>query len=825
MLKQISPNNEPSSQIPSRIYVRQSHYVNSQKLTNEAADHRPLTNYPGEGEYVSDTDDASAPQSSDVGTIAPSPPDLRDLGDPASLRKSIYDRSLSAVTGWQPLQHGSVTLQLANPRFDGPETYSLADQKKAILERKTLGRRLRGTWQLRDNATGGLLEERDETLAQIPFLTQRGTFINNGVEYALINQFRLRPGVFTRRKENDEAETHVHVQPGTGPSHRYSIDPAKGGVFFANIGQAKIPLVPLLRSLGVNDRQLHQAWGPEVAIANLQADQPAALRKYAEKFLQKADLQGDEAEWPAKLVAALGRMKLDPEVTSRTMGRPVENLNADAILGITQKLLAVSRGEADVDDRDNLAYQSVYGPDDLISERLEKDYGGLRKKLAWQAHRERNLKGAIPNYLNRQVQSALLQSGLGQALEEVNALELLEKQYRITRMGQGGIGSSDSIPEESRAVNDSLTVLRGTLDCFDRETEVYTKKGWKAFAHLKDEDELACLNEGVLEYHCTTRRRSSPYSGLVYGAKTKTINYLVTPSHLMYLRRDHTTPHWQFEPAADAYMRSCRIFSAGGFEPYVGTSCISGLKPVQVTSNNVKNWSDADFDLEDWAEFVGWYLADGNFSCRKSRTRSGHDYRVVISKHSEASAVNYKRLLKLLSRLPFTFCPSRLKVDICGKQLAVWASQFGYSNQKFIPPEAFEWPIDVRRRLMDGMLSCDGRTCVKGTRKGQKTQYCTTSKRLANDFQRLVFSLGESSRVVFEPDARKQYHGCWVVHRHMRIQRTLTKKSSWTGLPNHYMEQYSGPVYSVEVPGRLVYVRRKDCVGFWCGDGLSTLPR
>ena len=41
----------------------------------------------------------------------------------------------------------------------------------------------------------------------------------------------------------------MNVKAGQGPSHRYFLDPAKG-VFYANIGQAKIPLVPLLHAPG-----------------------------------------------------------------------------------------------------------------------------------------------------------------------------------------------------------------------------------------------------------------------------------------------------------------------------------------------------------------------------------------------------------------------------------------------------------------------------------------------------------------------------------------------------------------------------------------------
>jgi hypothetical protein len=57
--------------------------------------------------------------------------------------------------------------------------------------------------------------------------------------------------------------------------------------------------------------------------------------------------------------------------------------------------------------------------------------------------------------LKPQVEAALLRSGLGQSLEEINPAEILDKQYSISRMGEGGIPSTDAIPDEAREVQPS----------------------------------------------------------------------------------------------------------------------------------------------------------------------------------------------------------------------------------------------------------------------------------------------------------------------------------------------------------------------------------
>jgi DNA-directed RNA polymerase subunit beta len=410
----------------------------------------------------------------------PQGPQLRDIGDHVALRKSIYDKALSAVHSWKPMEYSGVRLEMHSPHYDGPEEYSLKDQKKAILERGTLGRRLRGTWRLTDVASGKPIDEKTTTLANIPFLTQRGTFIDNGNEYALVNQSRLRAGIYSRQKENGEFETFVAAKPGNGISHRYFLDPEKG-VFFTNIGSARIPLITLMRTMGHTDRDFKQAWGPDIAARNLAADQPHLLKKYHERFLSRADQKLPDEEKTKKLVERLESMELDPEVTSRTMPKPYTSLNRHALMDITKRLLSISRGEGEADNRDDLGYQMIFGPEDNISERLEKDYGDYRKKLLWRAARDKSLRAALPGYLNDQVRSSLLKSGLANHLEETNLGEVLDKQFRITRMGEGGLGS-ENVPGGSRAVQDSYLGFIDPLKTPESENagvDLYLARGVK----------------------------------------------------------------------------------------------------------------------------------------------------------------------------------------------------------------------------------------------------------------------------------------------------------------------------------------------------------
>ncbi|NBT76092.1 MAG: hypothetical protein EBT15_09010 [Betaproteobacteria bacterium] len=385
--------------------------------------------------------------------ILPAAPTMRTFGDIGSMRNNIFNQALTSAQGLKPLQNDLYTLQLQDVGYSGPDRFTRADQKKAVLSRGTLARKLQGTWTLIDNKTGQPVGQRRATIAHVPYLTDAGTFVNGGVEYTLAHQMRLRPGVFTREKDNGEIEAHVNTLPGKGRSHRYFLDP-KTGVFKISIGQAQIPLMPLLKSMGVSDQDIRKAWGNEITAVNMQKGDAGTLDKIYARMVNRP-VAGADAIAKAKAIAEeFAKTELDPEVTRRTLGSEYKNMTPDTILAITKKLIAVNRREAESDDRDNMVYQSVVGPEDLIAERFTKDRQGLNK-LLWKATAKKSIDHIPTGVFDKAISAALIGSGLGSSLEEINPAEIFDHQTRVTRMGEGGIGSLDAVPAESRSVQPS----------------------------------------------------------------------------------------------------------------------------------------------------------------------------------------------------------------------------------------------------------------------------------------------------------------------------------------------------------------------------------
>lgn len=229
---------------------------------------------------------------------------LRGFGDVDATRKSIFDRTLKAFESRFPMEAGpNLRLEVKDLRYDPKKLeQGIGAAKDAIMQGKRLATPLYGDVSLVDTRTGEIVDERKgHLIAKVPYLSHRGTFIHNGTEYVTVNQSRLRPGVYSRRRENGEIEAHLNIKPGTGAGMRMYMEP-QTGIFRLKVGGSQIKLYPILSRLGVSDDDLARAWGPEVLEANRSASDPKAFDRLfdklvgarAERFLER--MRREEAE-------------------------------------------------------------------------------------------------------------------------------------------------------------------------------------------------------------------------------------------------------------------------------------------------------------------------------------------------------------------------------------------------------------------------------------------------------------------------------------------------------------------------------------------------
>ena len=729
------------------------------------------------------------------------PKGTRSFTDYDTTRQNIYDGVFSGLKERYPIENSRYRLELHDPKFTGPESFSLKDEKDAILRRRSLTRRLQGTWKLVNKADEQVVDEKSTTLGNVPYLTRRGTYIVGGSEYTVANQMRLRPGIYTRKKDNGEYEAHFNIFKG-GRSFRTFMEPDTG-VFRMQLGQSRLKMYPIMKAMGITDKQMRETWGEGVWLANrTDTVDKATLRKAYDRLAstrvkkESGEEDGATADF-AKLFAGL---ELDPEVTTRTLGVPHKSVTPAAVMDTTRKLLRISRGEADPDDRDALAFQTINSAEDFIKERLVKDAGQQAHRALWKATFWGNLKKLQAGLLDPQIESLFYKSGLAQPLEEINPIDALDQNLRVTRMGEGGIPSRDAVPDE----------------CYDDETEVFTAKGWVAWPEVEITDQLACLQGGRLGFAAPYGLVAKPYSGDMYQVRTRTLDIKVTPTHRHWVRKYRGgsskkrvgEADWGFELAAETHRKprqfkiACEAYRGQRAREDYSLPCVGGAR---------KKYT---FKLLDFAELLGWYISEGGLDSYARRVR--HKWHLTISQNDGEAA---DRIGALLSRMGIAHSRQGHNYVFVSKQIGVYFEACGSSSpEKRIPAEAFTWPAAVRQRLYEALVDGDGSRKENGL-----VTYTTSSAQLVTDFVRLCTTLGLPARVR-KPDERhpEGYTPRFSIGVLSSVVQGVTSARQYD--KDYFICKYEGMVYCARIPGEKLLVRRHGSVPVWSGNSRNVQP-
>lgn len=347
------------------------------------------------------------------------------------------------------------------------------------------------------------------------------------------------------------------------------------------------------------------------------------------------------------------------------------------------------------------------------------------------------------------------------------------------------------------------------FSCYDEETEILTFDGWKYFKDLKLDDKVATLaNENELLYEKPSELHQYEFDGLIYHVESNHVDLKVTPNHMMYVRSHHNNSKYKLIKAEDIsgevkrYKKNCDYYNTGKTEDKYFTIPAYKDKPA------------LKVPMKEWLLFFGIWMAQGCMTRDWSVTFSAHRQRVKdeldkisvvmgfdIVKHKDRSEhvmdkYNYKD-----PRLINFFAP--LSVEAVNKYLPDWVWNLSTNQCQY---------------LIHGMCLGDGHTMKNGTR-----QYDTSSKRLANDFQRLCLHAGicASMNIKYKAFAHTDYNNVtkrFVTNTHDVYRLTLIEKHN-EPIINKYMTldeskkqdkwvNYKGNVYCCTVTSGLLFVRR-----------------
>lgn len=91
--------------------------------------------------------------------------------------------------------------------------------------------------------------------------------------------------------------------------------------------------------------------------------------------------------------------------------------------------------------------------------------------------------------------------------------------------------------------------------CYDDQTEILTKEGWKFFKDVSSNEVVATLtDDGFLEYEKVTATQKYAYDGELLCFNCKSVDLAVTPEHRVYVRKG-LGKEFELLPAIDIYKK------------------------------------------------------------------------------------------------------------------------------------------------------------------------------------------------------------------------------------------------------------------------------
>lgn len=304
---------------------------------------------------------------------------------------------------------------------------------------------------LKDNATGKVIDSRRIRVADIPKTTRRHSYLVDGKEYQVDSQWQLQPGVYTRRRQNGELESRFNV---SGKSAFDLLFDPGSKQFYMEYNKSKLPLYPVLKTMGVDDDTLQHTWGKEIFEANKSARGVAGA---VERFYKSVKKEAAPDLNTAKtfLQDVMSKSQLRPEATAQTLGKSFNNVTGDTLHLATKKMLKVQNGHPE-DDRDSLVFKDLRTVGDFAFDKLKMAGQVIRTKGARKINQATDVRDVVKfDLFNEPLRQTFKQNSASRVASQINPVEMVSSAMQTTIMGPGGIQSEQSVTAEAKMVNGS----------------------------------------------------------------------------------------------------------------------------------------------------------------------------------------------------------------------------------------------------------------------------------------------------------------------------------------------------------------------------------
>ncbi len=315
------------------------------------------------------------------------------------------------------------------------------------------------------NKKTGEIKEQEVYLGDFPAMTERGTFIINGIERVIVSQLVRSPGVFfTGEMAKGRRLYGAKVIPNRGAWLEFETD-ANNVIWVRIDRKRKVAATSILRAFGYSSDEEITALFQDIDTEEFSFIKNT-LKKDVASNMEEGLIEVYRRIRPGDLATAdnaksliyamffnfarydlgrVGRYKVNQLFGFDIPNTPeMRVLRKEDIVATLRRIIDYHKTQAEPDDIDHLSNRRVRAVGELVQNRLRVGFARMERIIKDRMSTS-DISSITPNQLinNRPVMGVVkeffMSSQLSQFMDQTNPLAELEHKRRLSAMGPGGL--------------------------------------------------------------------------------------------------------------------------------------------------------------------------------------------------------------------------------------------------------------------------------------------------------------------------------------------------------------------------------------------------
>lgn len=303
---------------------------------------------------------------------------------------------------------------------------------------------------------------------------------------------------------------------------------------------------------------------------------------------------------------------------------------------------------------------------------------------------------------------------------------------------QKRFGKPGSAPARTDRNDGSFARLSGGFmgKCYHPDTEVLTDSGWCRIGEVPADARVATLDPRSrhVVWQFVAQHHAYPFRGDLIRLAHRSAEQLVTPNHNVVTLREDAVELTRADSLPRKFHMTAQAVPIPGRTDDVTISSTREFGKARVPRTEERT-----FRAEPFFRFLGLWLGDG-FSVSRTDDHPANDFFGFAVRKGRKVAAIRDALEAMSIRFTETASEGRTTFYCYDFALLGFLKTLGRATEKHIPTWAFQWDATCLERLYQGLIDSDGHRPTSGP-----AQFYTSSRRLADDFQRLCLHTGRSA--------------------------------------------------------------------------------